>query len=274
MNKRIFGVILSLLLVLSCCSFVFAQGEDYMYYVTDQAGLLSEAEWNKLEDKANKLSEELNVGIYIVTVQNMTEYGYYDIEQFTQDLYEANDCGLGDDRDGIMLCLSMNNRDYDIDAHGHFSNYAFTDYGKEKLAGTFLDDFRTNKWYEGFDDFLDKCESMIVQAAQGNPVDVPGSEPKTTGEKAGISAGAGGVIASIVAFIRGLALKGSMKSAHEATSAGGYLSGNVHFTNMDNILINRDIVRRPAPAPVRVGGGGGGGTTINSAGHSHHSGKF
>ena len=45
MNKRIFGVILSLLLVLSCCSFVFAQGEDYMYYVTDQAGLLSEAEW-------------------------------------------------------------------------------------------------------------------------------------------------------------------------------------------------------------------------------------
>jgi hypothetical protein len=95
----------------------------------------------------------------------------------------------------------------------------------------------------------------------------------TEGQKAGISTSAGGVIGAIVAFVRGLILKNSMKSASEATSAAGYLSGQVHFTNMDNILINRSVTRRVIETSSRSGGGGGG-TTVNSAGHSHHSGKF
>ena len=274
MKKRLFGLLLSLLLVLSCTAYAFAEGDSEIDYVVDAAGILSSSEYNSLLTKAQRLSRQYSVGIYIAIVDDMGNWGYRDIEQFTQDLFEANDCGIGEDRDGIMLCLSMAERDYDLDAHGNFANYAFTDYGKEVLAGSFLDDFRRNDWYGGFNDYLDKCESMLISAAKGEPVDVPGSKPMTATEKAGISAGAGSIIAAIVSFFRGLVLKNSMKSANEATNATRYLSGNVHFTAMDNILLHRNVSRRVISASSGGGGGHGGGTTINSAGHSHHSGKF
>lgn len=38
------------------------------------------------------------------------------------------------------MLLSMEYRDYDIMAHG-YGNIAFTDYGKEKMAERFLDEF-------------------------------------------------------------------------------------------------------------------------------------
>ncbi len=271
MKKRFSVALLTLLLVLSCTAFAFA--DDAFPFVVDQADILTMDEYNALYDKAELISSKHNVGVYIVLVDDMANWVYYDIEEFTQDLFEQNGCGLGADRDGIMLCLSMGGRDYDLDAHGNYANYSFTDYGKEKLAGVFLDDFRNNAWYEGFDDYLDKCDSMLIQAANGDPLDVPGSKPMTTEQKAGAATGIGGVIAAIVSSIRGLILKNSMKTAREATNANRYISGQVHFTNMDNILIDRHVSRRIIESSSRSGGGGGG-TTVNSAGHSHHSGKF
>ena len=125
--SKLTGLILSLLLIISCSVVAFAEGDSEMDYVVDQAGILSNSQFSSLLQKAQRLSQQYSVGIYIVAVDDMTNWGYYNVEEFAQDLFEANDCGIGPDRDGIMLCLSMSDRDYDLDAHGNYANYSFTD---------------------------------------------------------------------------------------------------------------------------------------------------
>ena len=100
--------------------------------------------------------------MYIVTVEDFTDYSdtYY-VKGFGEELFSSYDLGLGDDNCGILLILSMAERDYGLVAHGDFANAAFTDYGKDKLSEAFLDDFGDDNWYSGLSDYLDKSESML-----------------------------------------------------------------------------------------------------------------
>ena len=49
--------------------------------------------------------------------------------------------GEGPDRDGIMLLLSMDDRDWAMFCYGSRCEYAFNSYGQQKLEKVFLDNF-------------------------------------------------------------------------------------------------------------------------------------
>ena len=116
-------------------------------YVTDVAGLLSDEQLQTLEQKAQEVSEQYNCGVYAVTVDDYQNYDDSGVFDTAVAVYHGCNLGEGSDRDGILLLLSMADRDYAMFVYGPFANEAFNSYGQEQLEQVFLDDFADNDWY-------------------------------------------------------------------------------------------------------------------------------
>ena len=280
-KKLLLTLLLALALLLSLSASAFAEAR--LDYVTDEAGILSEEERTRLNAQAGRISEQYQCGVYVVIVNDYRSYVNGSIETFAEEVFASYDLGYGDSRDGVMLAMSMADRDYDLYAHGSFGNYAFTDYGKGQLAESFLDNFRRSDWAGGFRDFVDMGETLIRRAKDGDPLDQWIPDPV---EEPGPSLTPGKVLVSaVISAIFGGAtvggMKKQMKTAVKQTRAANYVSqGGVTLRIRDDRFVNRTVTRQvirhdPPSGGSRPGGGHFGGTTISgSHGGSHHSGKF
>lgn len=247
--------------------------------IHDDCGLLSNTELSELQTRANQISSDYNCGVYIVVVKNMDDFVFdyeiyndaFGIEAFAQYLFFNELKGLGSSGDGILLVMSMKERDYDIMAHGNFGNYVFTDYGKSKLADSFLDYFGEGEWYRGFSAYLKRVDQFLKAAASGNPVDIGSARIKEHNLPFSIVVAL--IFGMLVALISCLTMKSGMKSVHIARIASNFISDNgVNIAIQKDMFSHNTVVR--TPLQTSSSGGGGGGTRINSSGSSHHSGKF
>ncbi|MBR3356160.1 MAG: TPM domain-containing protein [Oscillospiraceae bacterium] len=288
--KRIFSFALVFTVLFSICFLTFADDVTRTagYHVYDEADLLSDSDWQILEEKAADISERYKCGLYIVTVDDFTDYtNDGDVLTAAQNIYEQMDFGYGVGKDGQMLLLSMYDRDFALIAYGNFGNEAFTDYGKDLVIDSFLDDFRSNDWYGGFDDFLDESEYLLEEASNGTPVDIlipddpyiPYEPYKPTLEdyvrRFLIMLLPGSLVSLVICSI----LRSKSKTVHIATNANRYVDQGLRLYNSNDIFLHRSQTRRRIETENRVsmGSGGGshyGGTTINSSGFSGKSGKF
>lgn len=278
--KRILAsllLVIVLLLSLSVC----AHADARIDYVSDYAGILSLDEQKELRDRAAVVSDQYDFGVYVVVVYDYTEYVNGSIEDFAEEIFHSYSLGRGEDEQGVILAMSMKERDFDIYAHGSFGNYAFTDYGKEQLADSFLDNFRRDDWAGGFRDFIVNSADMLQKAKDGNPVDIwipdPVEQgPSFDGFKAAISLAMGALFGGGVVG----GMKRSMKTAVKQTRAENYVArGGVRLRGQSdefmNRVVNRTPIRTESSSSGRPSGGHFGGTTISgSHGGSHHSGKF
>ena len=133
-------LILCLMLGVTASAHAAAQIDN----VSDYAGILTSAEQQKLNERAAEVTAEYGFGVFVVIVNDYREYVNGSIADFSEEVFHRYGLGWGAKEDGVILAMSMNDRDYDIYAHGDFGNYAFTDYGKKQLAESFLDNFRRN----------------------------------------------------------------------------------------------------------------------------------
>ena len=160
----------------------------------------------------------------------------------------------------------MAERDYSLIAYG-YGNTAFTDFGKDKLADTFLDDFAEDDWYAGFEDYLEKSESMLKSARAGRPLDAD-NDPLVRFGGLLISVGLG----CLCAFLICCPLWARMKSVSVKTEADAYIrAGSVAFTAREDHFTHTTQTRVKIE---KSSGGGSGGTTVDSDGFSGISGKF
>ena len=257
-----FGLCLLLCLCL-CLSFsVLASAEDTLDYVTDNARILTEEQAADLNASAARITEQYDCAVYIVTLPDYRTYNNESVARCTEELYNYFDLGRGDGRDGLILLLSMADRDYDLWGHGPFGIYAFTEYGLDRLEQRFLPYFRNNDWYGGFSAYLNGAESLLDQAARGEPAEyrMPG------GVKAAIALGPASLIGFLVCGI----FKGQMKTAKEKETAEDYVvSGSARLRVREDIFLNRTRT-----VQVIEHNSGGGGSRPSGGGTSHHSGKF
>ena len=268
-KKLLVSLLLAVLLLLSLGGAALASGAQ-PGFVSDGAALLTDSQRQTLESEAAAFSAKYGCGIYIATVADYTEYGYSPADA-REYIYNELGLGLGDERNGILLLLSMEDRDYDLTAYGMTAHTAFTDYGKERLADAFLDNFRNDDWYGGFMDYIRECGLYLDYAAQGTPVDIYQEPyvPPTPGEKLVIAVPIGCVVALVVCLI----FRAQMKTAKKQTQAREYMD-----RNGVNIRVTQDSFthRTQTVTVIRSDNDshGGGGTYINSGGFSHSSGKF
>ena len=61
-----------------------------MQYVFDVAGLLPYEKWEKLEARAEIISQKQDCGVYFVLVNDYTEYGNGSVFEVTYQLYHSN----------------------------------------------------------------------------------------------------------------------------------------------------------------------------------------
>lgn len=275
MKKRF--VLAMVLCIALCLAFggaaLASSADNSLGYVNDAVGLLSLDEQQELETTAAQLAERYGCGVYVIIVDDYTDYTNGSIQDFSEAMYDHYGLGLGDDRNCLLLSLSMSERDYDLDAHGSIGNYAFTDYGKEQLAQEFIDDFRYDNWFDGFRDYMSTAGQYLEAAENGTPVDVYGDSGEID---PAVSTGVNILFIAVIPCLISLAVCGifaaQMKTARRQTGARGYIShGGVDMrVTQDQFLYNTET-RQPIP---QNNNNSGGGTTVNSAGHSHSSGKF
>ena len=259
--KKLTSILLPLLLIAALLTVPASALETD--YVIDMAEVLTDSEVEILTSAAADISAAYGVDVYIATIDDMRDYGFYDIEECAEVFYEE----MFGRTTGIMLILSLAERDYDIDAFGDYAHYAFTDYGKTTISDAFLDNFRQNDWYGGFFDYLARCEEMLALADAGTPVDVPPPARFTA---------AGAIVSALLGLLGAWGVCGlfkrQLKSAVIATDANAYARPDeTMITYRDDRFTHITTSRRRIE---RDSGGGRGGTTVSSGGHSHSSGKF
>ena len=278
MKKKLsLALLLALLLCLTLplCAYA-ADAATAAGFVSDGAGILSADEVERLQRVSAQVTEQYGCGVYIVTVADYQSFGR-NVEAAAEAIYLDRGLGYGSDKSGILLLLSMNDRDYDLAVHGQTAITAFTDYGQGQLADSFLPYFRQNDWAGGFEKYVNNAAYLLQRAAAGDPVDIivydTESEPMSPVMKLLLSLLPSGLISGGVC----LGMRGKMKTAKIKTTAEDYVvPGSLHLSvNTDQYLrTTRTVVKDPPPESRSGGGGHHGGTSVNSGGFSHHSGKF
>lgn len=297
--KRISCLLLCFVLLLGLSATAYAAEDTY---VVDEYGLLSDDEAVELWNLADAVSEQYDVGVYIAVIDDYRDYAG-SVSGAAEAVYDAYELGRGSERAGILLLLSMADRDYDLDAYGNSAHYAFTDYGKQQLADVFLDDFREDDWSSGFADYIRECGEYLSLADMGQPVDVPGSQGGIHYEdnpyddssydsydnydnydnyddsgwrSALLWWGPGWVASAVVGILLALLIawivkRATMRSAYAKSGAGTYVKGEPEMHERSDIFTHVTQTRHKIETENDHSSGG---TTVNSAGHSHSSGKF
>lgn len=260
--KRIFSSFLVLLfcLVYSTSAFATTQKIDY---VTDEVGMLTEQERVALNNQAESVSMQYNCGVYVYIIDDYTHIGE-NVTDAAQNLYSIAQLGWGSDASGVLLFLSMAERDYTLLAKG-YGNEAFTDYGKEVLSGEFLGDFSSNAWNSGLSHYISYSEEMLSLAQAGTPVDVP----THTLASFAISLALAGIVTACIC----MALYAQMRKVAHGFQADTYTTdGGLQVINQKDTFTHRTEQRVKIEKPSSNKPGGG--TTINGGGFSSRSGKF
>ena len=120
-------------------------------YVFDNYGLFSAEQRATLEERAAVLARRYNVGVYLLVVDKMNGLDNPSSSQrtgFAVDYYRTNELGLGSGKDGIMLTLAVDSRDYVTIGYGQSVNMLSND-GIEKMEEVVKGELRNNNWYAG-----------------------------------------------------------------------------------------------------------------------------
>lgn len=277
MKRRLACIVLAALLLLGLCCTAFAEApaatEPQLWNITDTVGLLTSDEDQSLEARAEEISAQYGVGIYLLILEDYSEY-YDDPYETAYELYHQNTLGMGEDRDGVILLMSMSDRKYATFFYGPKAEYAFDAYGQELMEEEFLDDFRDDDWYDGFEDYLEVCDEYLARAEAGDPVrgdysSAGGSSVSGIGTTILICLGISAVIAMIVCLI----LRGKMKSVRKGTHADAYVTGSL------NLTASRDQYTHTTETRTKIehessDSGGGGSSACSGGGGSGRSGSF
>ena len=260
-NKTWSGIILSFILLF----FIVIPVKASDPLVVDDAGLLSNSEERKLEDRLEEISEKWNCDIVIVTVYSLDGKSP---EAFADDYYDYHDYGYGRNYDGILFLLAMEDRDWAISTCGRAIK-AFTDDGMDYIMDRVLPYLRNDNYSDAFFEFADQCDIFLEQADKGNPYD-GNHMPKSASDIIKwifYSVGIGFGISAIIVF----GMKRQLNSVKMQTGAENYILRNsLNITNSRELFLYR-TVNRVRKESQSSGGSGGHGSSVHrsSSGRSH-----
>ena len=237
--------------------------------VVDEADLLSDSEEKELAGKIEDLTDKYDFDIVIVTADTIngeTPMAYAD------DYYDYNGYGAGADNDGILLLLSMEDRDWWISTTGYGID-AFTDYGIDVIGDEIVPDLSNGDYYSAFTEFIDLTDDFLAEAEKGTPYDID-HKYKTFSDYI-IAVGIGLFIGLIIAVISVLVMKSKMKTVAMQNNANNYVVNNsLRLDRSNDIFIYRNVTKTRRPEPSSSGGGSSIHTGSSGTSHGGGGGKF
>lgn len=161
MKKLISILLVSLILAISVIPVIAADAP----FVLDDAEILTDEERNELSDYLKSYTKKYGFGFYVVT----KEYTEGDIESYTDDFYDYNNYGVGEDKNGIMILLDMSDRQLHITTTGDEYIYVLQAYISE-FIDAFIDNLNGNDYMSGFKAFADISANIVEQINNGDIV--------------------------------------------------------------------------------------------------------
>lgn len=269
-NRRFVAILLSLLLS-SCLVVTAFATQAKLSHVTDEAGLFTDSQRDALEQRAQEISERYNFGVYIVTLEDFQDYtSSSNIEKFAVQFYDDYALGYGEDHAGVMLMLSMAERDYDLDFNSKRANYAFTEAGRDWMENRFLVCFKGNDFYGGYTAYLDTCEEYLEAAENGTPV---GEGQPSSADDEKLPPAIALIPGAVAALLVGIFTCAPMHTAKTKRDADQYVvRGSLNLLRRSDMFLHRSVSRRPRQTENNDHSGGS--HHYSSGSHSGRSGKF
>ena len=244
-------------------------------FVADEAGLLTDGQRSELEEMAGDISRKYDCGIYLLTVADMADYGYDDPFDFAVDYYTEHDLGISGERNGLLLVISIRQRDYALAVYGEDAKAVFTDSALMYVEDAFLPDLGNNDWYAGAYSYLLEAGNRLSIGAEDSGI--PDQSRPASGS-AHSNRGGGSILVNVIlpfgisGAVCGILLA-SMNSARKKSTASEYVcGGSVKITAREDRYINTTHVRRRVESSDS--GHSGSGHSRSSGGFSGRSGKF
>jgi len=163
MTKKFLSVIFVLFVYLSVSVTAFAEGDMPRLY--DSADLLTDSEESSLQSRIDEVSEKYKVEVIIATVETV---GDYTADEFVESYYDINDYGYGETRDGVLLLVSMEERDYRILSNGLGADAISPD-DIEDIGDAIVSSLSDGYYADAFNTFIDECEYQIDGEINGFP---------------------------------------------------------------------------------------------------------
>lgn len=257
MMKRIALCIFALLLVMTpliTASADVIPDERLMPRVYDEGDLLTSDEEAMLLSKLDGISENLQCDVAVATVNTL---GGKTSTEYADDYYDYNGFGFGENRDGILLLVCLEERDWATSTCGK-ATHIFTDSDLYDMEEYFIPYLSAGDYYTAFDTFADLCEEEISSYGKF--------------QFSFFYIVLAVIIGAVIAFIVVLVMKSQLKSVRFQPEAQNYIRKNsLKLTEQKDFFLYSHVARKAKPKE-----NSGSSTHVSSSGtfHGGSSGKF
>ena len=236
MKRKLLSMLFVVVLCLSLAVSAFAVSGADIY---DEADLLSSAEETQIAEKLSKIGEQFDAQIVIMTVP--TSDG--SIDTFVEDVYDSMNMGCGENRDGVLLLVCMDSREYRILSNGYAGEAIGMDQ-IDAISEAIVSDLSDGDYADAFITFADNCAYYLDGYLNGYPFNA--------GKNLVVALIIGIVAGVIVAFV----LKKQLKSVRQQKQANVYIkSGSMQITASRDLFLYREVSKTKKASTNSSGSG-------------------
>lgn len=264
MKKRILTAIFTIVLCLIFSVPAFAADTDGFASedarVIDDAGLLTDSEADDLIAKLDEISERQQFDVVIVTADSLDGAT---VRDYADDMYDYCNFGYGEDRDGVLLLISMEDRDWYISTCG-YGETAFTDAGIQYIGDQMGSNLSDGNYAAAFNTYAEQCDIYITQARTDTPYD-SSSLPRQPLSLIWIPISL--VIGFVIALIAVGIMKSKLKTVRSQAAANSYVKdGSLNVTECRDVFLYCTVNRTERP---KEDSSSGSSTHTSSSGTTH-----
>lgn len=241
--------------------------------LVDEADLLSQSEEAELLTTLDEISTRQKMDVVVATVNGLRGKT---AEAFADDFFDYHNYGQGDDHDGILLLVSMEDRDWHISTTGTAIR-TFTDAGLDYMSNCFLPLLSSGDVAQAFSTYAGLADQFITQAKTDRPYDFD-NLPKGPFNLI-LWGGVSLFVGFLAALLYTAKLKAQLTSVRPQKGAQNYFKeGSFQLTQSQDLFLYRTLDRRTRPKSSNSFSSGRGGSSSHhsSSGRSHggRGGKF
>lgn len=264
--KRTLISLLCIVLFVTALNPIIALGLKPSVY--DEGMLFTEEEIKDLEDKANSLSNKYNMDIVILTTNDAKGKSS---REYADDFFDYGGFGVGENYDGILFLIDMDNREVYISTSGTGISFLTDERRERVLDKVFNSGLGDGNYYGATIGFLEETQSFLengIPSGQYNyPEPAPRPKNRLTSTDVILSLLGGLVFSSIFYFITSSRYK-TPKSGNSFRFRNNSI---VNLAQKEDKLVDTFVTFRTIPKPTNTSGSSGGRSTTHrsSSGRTH-----
>lgn len=224
MKRNCLSMLFVVVLCLSLTVGAFAASGANIY---DEADLLSTQEETQLAERLSEIGKEFDAQIAVMTVS----FTGGNMDAYIEEKFDSMNMGYGENRDGVLLLVCMNDREYRILSNG-YAGEAIGSSQIDAIGDAIVSDLSDGDYADAFITFADNCAYYLNGYLNGFPFHV----------------GKNLIVALIIGIAAGIAvalvLKKQLKSVRQQKQANVYIkSGSMQITTSRDLFLYRQVSR-------------------------------